>query len=102
MSALLQCILHCVLRKLVPSCWPAGINNIMAYSWPSHCKKYLEVLEAEKQFLRRQQVRSLSSFYVAERAHGSCKLAVAYHVSHGCRVALCTACRLHRSSDVSP
>lgn len=34
----------------------AGVNNIMAYSWPSHCKKYLECLEAEKQFLRRQQV----------------------------------------------
>ncbi|KAK9809313.1 hypothetical protein WJX73_004061 [Symbiochloris irregularis] len=32
-----------------------GVNNIMAYSWPSHCKKYLEVLESEKQFLRKQQ-----------------------------------------------
>ena len=30
----------------------AGIKNIMAYSWPSHCKRYLESMEVEKRFLR--------------------------------------------------
>ena len=30
----------------------AGIKNIMAYSWPSHCKRYLESMELEKRFLR--------------------------------------------------
>eukprot|EP00884_Botryococcus_braunii_P004374 jgi/Botrbrau1/13938/Bobra.0193s0005.1 len=29
-----------------------GVNNIMAYSWPSHCKRYLESIEMEKRFLR--------------------------------------------------
>lgn len=24
----------------------------MAYSWPSHCKRYLESMEEEKQFLK--------------------------------------------------
>jgi hypothetical protein len=30
----------------------AGVANIMAYSWFSHCKKYLAALEAEKRFAR--------------------------------------------------
>ena len=30
--------------------------NIMAYSWPSHCKRYLDAIEAEKRYLRSQQV----------------------------------------------
>lgn len=36
-----------------PELWDAmsnaGRTNIMAYSWPSHCVKYLETVEAEKQ-----------------------------------------------------
>jgi hypothetical protein len=38
------------------------VNNIMAYSWPSHCKRYLESIEMEKRFLRRHLVsfRSLA------------------------------------------
>ena len=34
----------------------AGVANIMAYSWPSHCKRYLDSIEAEKRYLRSQQV----------------------------------------------
>ena len=34
----------------------AGVANIMAYSWPSHCKRYLDAIEAEKRYLRSQQV----------------------------------------------
>lgn len=36
-------------------CWP-GVANIMAYSWFSHCKKYLEALEYEKRFMKTQKV----------------------------------------------
>jgi hypothetical protein len=28
------------------------VANIMAYSWPSHCKRYLESLESEKRFVK--------------------------------------------------
>ena len=31
--------------------FPAGVKNIMAYSWPSHCKRYLDNMELEKRFL---------------------------------------------------
>lgn len=34
----------------------AGVANIMAYSWFSHCKKYLEALEMEKRFIKTQKV----------------------------------------------
>ena len=33
-----------------------GVKNIMAYSWPSHCKKVLESLESEKRFLQQHKV----------------------------------------------
>ena len=32
----------------------------MAYSWPSHCKRYLEAVDAEKRFIRSCQVRGLA------------------------------------------
>lgn len=35
----------------------AGVANIMAYSWFSHCKKYLEALELEKRFVKTQKVQ---------------------------------------------
>ena len=35
-----------------------GIKNIMAYSWPSHCKQVLESLEKEKQYTKTHTVRS--------------------------------------------
>ena len=31
----------------------------MAYSWLSHCKRYLELLEGEKRFLRNYKVQLL-------------------------------------------
>lgn len=34
-----------------------GIHNIMAYSWPSHCKQVLESLEKEKQYVKTHTVR---------------------------------------------
>lgn len=34
----------------------SGVANIMAYSWFSHCKKYLEALELEKRFIKTQKV----------------------------------------------
>ena len=36
-----------------------GTNNIMAYSWPSHVKKYLDAIEAEKRFQRSTKVGQL-------------------------------------------
>lgn len=30
----------------------AGVNNIMAYSWPSHVKRYVEALDAEVRFIK--------------------------------------------------
>ena len=33
-----------------------GIKNIMAYSWPSHCKQVLESLEKEKQYTKTHTV----------------------------------------------
>ncbi|KAL4458202.1 hypothetical protein ABPG75_013067 [Micractinium tetrahymenae] len=39
-----------------PSTWDdmstSGVKNIMAYSWPSHCKKYLESIEVEKRTIK--------------------------------------------------
>lgn len=35
----------------------AGVANIMAYSWFSHCRKYLEALELEKRFIKTQKVQ---------------------------------------------
>ena len=34
----------------------AGVGNIMAYSWFSHCEKYLKALEFEKRFMKKQKV----------------------------------------------
>ena len=36
-----------------------GIKNIMAYSWPSHCKQVLESLEKEKQYHKTHTVSLL-------------------------------------------
>jgi len=36
----------------------AGVANIMAYSWLSHCKRYLELLEGEKRFLKKYKARA--------------------------------------------
>jgi sucrose-phosphate synthase len=40
----------------------SGVKNIMAYSWPSHCKKYLDSIEAEKRSIKgtRKHERTLS------------------------------------------
>lgn len=39
-----------------PATWDdmssSGVKNIMAYSWPSHCKKYLESIESEKRVIK--------------------------------------------------
>lgn len=37
----------------------AGVANIMAYSWFSHCEKYLKSLEYEKRFMKKQKVVTL-------------------------------------------
>ncbi|GMH33769.1 hypothetical protein BSKO_01603 [Bryopsis sp. KO-2023] len=37
-----------------------GINNIMAYSWPAHCAKYLENIEREKK--RRKNIKQITAF----------------------------------------
>ena len=37
-------------------CPCAGVANIMAYSWFSHCEKYLKALEYEKRFMKKQKV----------------------------------------------
>lgn len=42
------------------SCHCAGVANIMAYSWFSHCEKYLKSLEYEKRFMKKQKVRDPS------------------------------------------
>ena len=42
--------------KLSATFLRAGVANIMAYSWLSHCKRYLELLEGEKRFLRSYKV----------------------------------------------
>lgn len=47
----------------------AGISNIMAYSWPSHCKKYLEVLQAEKHLLKKQQVMHDCKYCCCSNVH---------------------------------
>lgn len=43
-----------------PKEWEAmsqnGVDNIMAYSWPSHCKQVLESLEKEKQYTKTHTV----------------------------------------------
>lgn len=40
-----------------PQRWDAmslsGINNIMAYSWPAHCKRYMEAMDAEQRLAKR-------------------------------------------------
>lgn len=36
----------------------AGVKHIMSYSWWSHCKKMLEVVEGEKRFQTSSKVRS--------------------------------------------
>jgi sucrose-phosphate synthase len=37
-----------------PSTWSSmstsGVDNIMAYSWPAHCKRYMETMDVEKRF----------------------------------------------------
>ena len=35
----------------------------MAYSWFSHCEKYLKALEYEKRFLKKQKVTALGNLY---------------------------------------
>ena len=39
----------------------AGVANIMAYSWFSHCEKYLKALEYEKRFMKQQKVTSMAT-----------------------------------------
>jgi len=40
-----------------PKSWDSmsvsGINNIMAYSWPAHCKRYMEAMDAEQRLAKR-------------------------------------------------
>ncbi|GAB4822201.1 hypothetical protein N2152v2_009247 [Parachlorella kessleri] len=40
----------------------SGVGNIMAYSWPSHCKRYLDSLDSELKFIKtfRKHDRTLS------------------------------------------
>ena len=47
-----------------------GVKNIMAYSWPSHCKKVLESLESEKRFLQQHKVRPLALLLVPNLSGG--------------------------------
>lgn len=50
----------------VPTTWDSmslnGVNNIMAYSWPAHCKRYMESLDAERRVAksRQRQDRTMS------------------------------------------
>lgn len=37
-----------------------GVNNIMAYSWPAHCQKYLASIEREK--TRRKNIKQITAF----------------------------------------
>ncbi len=39
----------------------SGVNNIMAYSWPSHCKRYLETIEYQKRYIKKHKVRAIAS-----------------------------------------
>ena len=52
----------------------AGVANIMAYSWPSHCKRYLDAIEAEKRYLRSQQVCCGHLLWSLERNAGGTQL----------------------------
>ncbi len=52
-----------------PSTWSSmstsGVNNIMAYSWPAHCKRYMETMDVERRFNSNTKVkhdRSMSGF----------------------------------------
>lgn len=50
----------------IPATWDAmstsGVKNIMAYSWPAHCKRYMESMNAEKRLVcgRHNKDRTLS------------------------------------------
>ncbi len=46
-------------RASAPELANAGVANIMAYSWFSHCEKYLKALEYEKRFMKKQKVTVL-------------------------------------------
>ncbi|KAH7619458.1 putative sucrose-phosphate synthase 1 [Nannochloris sp. 'desiccata'] len=52
-----------------PSTWSSmstsGVDNIMAYSWPAHCKRYMETMDVERRFNSNTKVkhdRSMSGF----------------------------------------
>jgi sucrose-phosphate synthase len=52
-----------------PSTWSSmstsGVDNIMAYSWPAHCKRYMETMDIERRFYSNTTVkhdRSMSGF----------------------------------------
>eukprot|EP00887_Chlorella_sp_A99_P001559 scaffold8.g1559.t1 len=56
-------VAHALLGILTnPKTWDAmsqaGTSNIMAYSWPSHVKKYLDAIEAEKAFEKSNKARA--------------------------------------------
>lgn len=60
-------VAHALLSILTnPSIWDtmseAGRSNIMAYSWPAHCKRYMEAMEADKKFMKvsRRHDRTMS------------------------------------------
>lgn len=50
-------VAHALLAILAaPKTWDkmatSGVNNIMAYSWPAHCKRYMESMDAERRLSR--------------------------------------------------
>lgn len=60
----------------VPSTWDtmssAGVNNIMAYSWPAHCKRYMENMDTERRLSKvahRRHERSMSGFIERRLSH---------------------------------
>jgi len=44
-----------------PSTWSSmstsGVDNIMAYSWPAHCKRYMEAMDIERRFYSSSTVK---------------------------------------------
>ncbi len=86
----------------------AGVANIMAYSWFSHCKKYLEALELEKRFTKTQKVhihllihyiqhvtQSTRNFSTSVRRVGS-PLRVA---GYGCPLPMLLCMQVHKISS---
>lgn len=56
----------------------AGVDNIMAYSWPSHCKRYLEAMHAERKYItdtKKRHDRTMSGFLTEKKTLSVAELA---------------------------